>query len=906
MADNTQTFEYTNETFSGCDMVAAITIRNPSDNTKQYTKVLGEIQTISYSIHMEKRPIRSIGNVNVKDYVIGPRTIAGSLVFSVFNKHFSQDLIENINESSKAGALYLVDELPPFDLIISAANEYGYRSSLVIYGIRLLNEGQVMSINDVFTENTYQFFATDLEYLTDQMSYARSKEDNKYKLTDTVVYDMPDPPVYKHNAVQYFTSKEQQAYLDKISNAAIKITCATKQPTRSNNKGIVDFFINPAQSGGTIYVENSTNEITEIKIKAIESKDRKSTIDYASSVFFPDTYTAYFINDLGKESNHIKFNIVMYTKSNNQVTSTPIIDSITSKSVTIFSDNPKHNKLLLSSLSNNDIKTFDIKNKKVKIINLDENTTYNVRTYSSVDNDSSKTISFTTLYDYKQYTELISYLKANKTNLSITNIEDYINLINENKVIDLSPVNSILKAKSKYKNDLSILDLSSSNYKEDKKELEAKILLCSEILNIAIKMNNDLISAINKELNVPAPIISIDNNYDNIFQFDENITSAEFFRVYDNIEQYATTVNSYNFKNINNKINSYRFLGKPGVKHYVQAIINNVRSTKVEFYVMTEEEKQVYITKDTSKTKVSNKEVLKLNNVVNNDLDNTISAANQRRAFMTKIKKINNYIIPVPEIISINEEVIVNTFIDNLTYSKDTYYLAVATYEDIINNKDIYKVPFSSLDKDIIISPLYNGIKKDKEYAVWIENSNYIQISNAATFIYSPETDPIDYISEYELKDIKDYIVQIANADLTTNIKELIESTIKNNEEMSSTKIISSAINIVTTNSLSKTNILNFLYSMKKYIGIYLDSTASFITNLEYNTNIISFNSYNNGTILIYDSDEIKQLELQNNNNISLNDFNNNILVIVIVNEDLSKKSNVLVINKNEKYMEVL
>ena len=192
-SNSQNTFRYSNETFSGCDMTATITINKQSYNktTKKYqiqpyTKVLGELATISYSINMDKKPVRSIGNVNAKDYVMGQRTIAGSLVFSVFNKHFAEDIIREINESYPAGTSFLVDELPPFDLTISAANEYGYRSRLAIYGIRLLNEGQVMSINDVYTENTYQFFAIDLEYLTAEKKYIRDKSNKMYILSDNL------------------------------------------------------------------------------------------------------------------------------------------------------------------------------------------------------------------------------------------------------------------------------------------------------------------------------------------------------------------------------------------------------------------------------------------------------------------------------------------------------------------------------------------------------------------------------------------------------------------------------------------------------------------------------------------------------------------------------------------------
>lgn len=89
------------------------------------------------------------------------------------------------NNYFSEGQAFLVDELPPFDVVISLANEYGLRSKLVIYGVRLLNEGQVMSVNDVFTENTYQFMATDIEYMNTELTYqSRSNNSSFFKLID--------------------------------------------------------------------------------------------------------------------------------------------------------------------------------------------------------------------------------------------------------------------------------------------------------------------------------------------------------------------------------------------------------------------------------------------------------------------------------------------------------------------------------------------------------------------------------------------------------------------------------------------------------------------------------------------------------------------------------------------------
>lgn len=160
-------FTKTNISFSGCDMVATINI--PNSKGVIVTKALGSLQTLSYSTHMDKKPIRVIGNVNPVAFVNGPRTIAGSLVFAVFNEHFLKEIYADerlrSDYDSEFNQYILTDEMPPFDITISMANEYGARSRMAIYGVTFANEGKAISVNDVYTENTYQFLALDLEYL---------------------------------------------------------------------------------------------------------------------------------------------------------------------------------------------------------------------------------------------------------------------------------------------------------------------------------------------------------------------------------------------------------------------------------------------------------------------------------------------------------------------------------------------------------------------------------------------------------------------------------------------------------------------------------------------------------------------------------------------------------------------
>ena len=160
-----------------CDIVCTIDIAaNTASNLSEHVvTTLGKLQTLSYSIYQQKQPVRCLGNMNAKDYVYGQRTIAGSLVFAVFNRHWLVDIYDQlINKGMMKNWHYIADEIPPFDITISFANEYGYDSKMALYGVRLMTEGQVMSINDIYIENTYQFVATDIEYLDSLNAWQRT------------------------------------------------------------------------------------------------------------------------------------------------------------------------------------------------------------------------------------------------------------------------------------------------------------------------------------------------------------------------------------------------------------------------------------------------------------------------------------------------------------------------------------------------------------------------------------------------------------------------------------------------------------------------------------------------------------------------------------------------------------
>lgn len=195
---NTMASDYTKTytTFSGCDIVA--TFGN---------QIIGELQAITYSVSREKAPVYTMGSAEPRSFSRGKRGIAGTMVFTVFDgdalinalrrqpelttvnrigtkrtddsfnpisidqwDQYMTDAIQGASSDEIVDKIQQVDaevryadEIPPFDITISFANEYGQRAVLVLYGVELLNEGTGYSIDSVTTEKACTFVARRVE-----------------------------------------------------------------------------------------------------------------------------------------------------------------------------------------------------------------------------------------------------------------------------------------------------------------------------------------------------------------------------------------------------------------------------------------------------------------------------------------------------------------------------------------------------------------------------------------------------------------------------------------------------------------------------------------------------------------------------------------------------------------------
>lgn len=121
-------------------------------------QLLGTLQTISITSTRSVTPVRTLGRASPMGYSRGGRTFAGTLVFATLDRDpFSNIYRPDAKHESllDSGTSLFVDQLPPFTVVITAANELGGIARQVVAGITLINYGVTYSIDDIYTETTY-------------------------------------------------------------------------------------------------------------------------------------------------------------------------------------------------------------------------------------------------------------------------------------------------------------------------------------------------------------------------------------------------------------------------------------------------------------------------------------------------------------------------------------------------------------------------------------------------------------------------------------------------------------------------------------------------------------------------------------------------------------------------------
>ena len=240
-----------NRTFSGTDTLAFILL--PGCNPV----VLGSITTISYSVLRNKRPVINIGRTNINGVTRGSRIFAGTMVFTLINQHWLREVISQDGIKDWLGEVkdLKVDEMPLFDIMIVSANEYGAWCSMFIYGIDITDEAQTVSIEDLFTENVFQFVARDLSTFSSKQVLAG--HDTKNKPTDVVMTES--------NIRTYVSTESDVDYNRKIREAIkldnIRIQEEKERAAHVLPRVLYEKTTNPFIGNDVLYVQTNLNRL---------------------------------------------------------------------------------------------------------------------------------------------------------------------------------------------------------------------------------------------------------------------------------------------------------------------------------------------------------------------------------------------------------------------------------------------------------------------------------------------------------------------------------------------------------------------------------------------------------------------------------------------------------------------
>lgn len=651
------------DSYAGVDIVVTARINNLSNTTnnlKEKVYTLGSLQTLSISTHQEKRAVRVIGSVNSLDYVMGQRTVAGSLVFAVFDKHFATEMFNDLKEAT-GKTFKMVDELPGLDLTITFANEYGKKSRMAIYGVKIINEGQVMSINDLFTENTYQFVATSLDYLKTDISSGSSEETNgKQQITSSKVV----------NVSKNQSSKGEDIY-KKVSSSNllvnnVNLAVSVEQPTSYKQDGIAIFDLSPKQKSGYINVYDKKNDKTIVDIEVRQGAKRYS-------VYLPaGQYKAWYYRDNQKLSNIVHFTINHISKNKSNINDTPVIENVTHKTIKAMSNNISHDKGVCIDLSDSKKLTTNINSRNFQFDSLEPSKTYML--YTTNGNEISKAAITKTLdFNNMNLNLFKEYVKNNRNLLS----KDYSNY-------------KPLLEKLKDENFLYTL--------MQDKSIEAK-----ELIYMAVKYSNEFTTIINEKHDT-MPVKKDDSIYGNNFKFNTSVSKANIF-LNKNRKDY--------FENSEAYPNEINYIGKSNNLYNVVGINNDfIKSPKYLFYSYSDNDKNL-IKQQFGDINVLNELELKPNiNKLSEDSLKCLTAKSYKQKDIDLLKAPKGYI-------NENCDLIVDLDYRNILGDQNTiYYLCVSQLHECLDKTPFRKVKTYLNNSNVIINKISTAINKDDVYAI--------------------------------------------------------------------------------------------------------------------------------------------------------------------------------------------
>ncbi len=686
------------DSYSGCDIVVTASLplknKNGTENEDSIYFTLGSLQTLSVSTHQDKRPVRSLGNINAKDYVMGQRTIAGSLVFAVFDKHFADKIMKSVE-------VLIPDEIPAMDLTINFANEYGRSSRMAIYGVKLINEGQVMSINDLYTENTYQFVALGMETLTADKDETEQKNKAAQPKGGIITRADAIPEVVE---LPEFQESGGKVISDKIKNNSdyynkenINLYASIEQPIGEEVTGIVALTLMPVQHEGFIYI---TNLLTG-------NIDKTITVNN-SEVYYVELpigyYNARYMNTTRTRESNIEKIIIKkkQTVNTNSIATRmayPIIESVTDSSISVAMYNNSYTDIVCFA-SGDEEKVIPNNGRVVTFNNLKSDREY---TIYATDNDiDSSSIKVKTYPDPNTYYNMFKdFVTANKNMLQ----NDYDTIVK--KLDSLLAINYDSGERSwPYENIVNGLNTLNND------------VVKQELMLYGVQFENSMLDAYNT--NNPYKLNIVRND---LFDTDLYIDNWDMTKYYSNSN--------------NNKIklegiitSNEKFEGYPNKLYSFYGIGDNIGSIK-RFVSVFNSEGREFLAKyrDIDKYKL-------LDISYNQAMYPSLSTEDLYALTIRDNHLCDRLLLDEPHLYIDNDIVFADVQYDDKVLLDSSYYLCISNMYSTLDTTPCRKVAFNRQTKLINLNEHFIPFESDKIYTAWIESSEGNTISKTFIFNY--------------------------------------------------------------------------------------------------------------------------------------------------------------------------
>ena len=111
--------------------------------------------------------MRALQHLHALRLARGSRTVAGTFILTEFNRDSFWDILTAPIRDINAGDTGPIqaDQMRPFDIILLFAHEMGNLAIRHIYGLEVVTNGVVYSVQDYYSENTVSYIAQDVSPL---------------------------------------------------------------------------------------------------------------------------------------------------------------------------------------------------------------------------------------------------------------------------------------------------------------------------------------------------------------------------------------------------------------------------------------------------------------------------------------------------------------------------------------------------------------------------------------------------------------------------------------------------------------------------------------------------------------------------------------------------------------------